>query len=81
MTLIISIIIGYLLAHIYERIGIKISNNKPLVISGWRLHHSLYGILFFALFILFQNIILLGIAIGIIVQHTLTDGFRFLSKE
>ena len=84
--------IGYFGASIYEylarKIGKKIFNKESLVLFGYKLHHSLYGLLglLFSLMlfingkIMFSEI-LLGLSFGTIVQHTVTDGFRFLSKE
>lgn len=81
MTIIVSILAGYILAYSYEKALTILSHGKPLVIAGWRLHHSLYSVLFFVSFLVFQNSIFLGLAIGILIQHTITDGFRFISKE
>lgn len=81
MTLIISIILGYIIAHLYERVIVMATKKDALIIKGYRLHHSLYGTAFLVLGFLSQNIIAIGLGVGIIVQHTLTDGFRFVSKE
>ncbi len=81
MKILFSILFGYILAHLYEKVAIVMSRGKPLVVLGYRLHHSLYGIIFLGLGYLYQQQVLYGIAVGIILQHTITDGFRFISKE
>lgn len=81
VKLVLSILFGYILAHVYEKVAIVVSRNRPLVLFGYRMHHSLYGILFVGLGYWYQSLLLFGIAIGILLQHTLTDGFRFISKE
>lgn len=81
MEILLSILFGYVLAHVYEKLAIVVSRNTPLVLFRYRLHHSLYGIMCFLLAFWFQQYILYGIGIGIIIQHTITDGFRFVSKE
>jgi len=81
MEILISIIVGYVLAHVYEKVAVVVSRNRPLVVCGYRLHHSLYGILLVGLGYWYQQPLVYGVAIGIIMQHTITDGFRFISKE
>ena len=81
MKIVSSILFGYILAHVYEKVAIVVSRKRPLVLFGYRLHHSLYGILFVGLGYWYQQSLLYSIAIGIIIQHTITDGFRFVSKE
>lgn len=81
MIMVSSILLGYILAHVYEKVATVVSRNRPLVVNGYRLHHSLYGVLCIGLGYWSQQPLLYGIAIGIIIQHTLTDGFRFISKE
>lgn len=81
MTILLMCIIGYILAHAWEYFCAHILKKTSLIIRGWRLHHSLYGLLFLILGFLLQNIFLTGIGFGIIIQHTITDGFRFISKE
>ena len=81
MEIPISIVFGYVLAHVYEKVAIVVSRKRPLVVYGYRLHHSLYGLLFMGLGYWQQQPFFYSIAIGIIMQHTITDGFRFISKE
>ncbi len=70
-----------LVAWLYEFTAINLFHKTSLIILGYRLHHSLYGVLFIVLSLINKNVFLLGFGIGIIVQHTVSDGFRFLSKE
>jgi hypothetical protein len=81
MTLIITSILGFILAYGWEYFCTHIIKRTALIILGYRLHHSLYGLLFIVLGLYVQNIILIGLGIGILIQHTVTDGFRFLSKK
>lgn len=79
-----SIILGVLTAFLYDyvakMIGTKVFHKTELVIWGFKLHHSLYGLLSFALYGVNRNVFFLGFGIGIILQHTITDGFRFIQK-
>jgi len=88
----VSILIGFVGAFLYEyctgKIDRRFFKKDALIISGYRLHHSLYGLFGLLLSILFflsgkvgVSTTLLGLSIGVIIQHTITDGFRFLSKE
>lgn len=72
-------IAGYIAAHIYENFGEKIVKKDKLIVYGYRLHHSLYALLFLALGFIDIKVAFFGI--GILIQHTVTDGFRFISKE
>lgn len=85
-------IIGYLGACVYEyaakKIGKAAFHRTTLVVFGYRWHHSIYGLigLVFSIIFFFNarltvSGILLGLSFGILIQHTVTDGFRFLSKE
>ncbi|MDA1317405.1 MAG: hypothetical protein O3B87_05305 [bacterium] len=81
---IFSIILGVLAAFLYENImlmfGTKVLHKTELVIQGYKLHHSLYALPFFAAYGLNKKIFFLGFGIGILLQHTITDGFRFIQK-
>ncbi len=81
MTLLLSSLAGFALAFIWDYFCTHVIKKASLIILGWRLHHSLYGVLLLIVGYLVQNMTLLGIGIGVLVQHTLTDGFRFISKE
>lgn len=79
---------SFLYEYLTRKIGEKYFKKDALIVKGYRLHHSLYGLigLMFSLFFFLNGRIeafqvLIGLSIGILVQHTLTDGFRFVSKE
>jgi len=84
LKFIISFILGIISAFAYESlaslVGKNIFHKEALVINGYKLHHSLYGVLFLTLAYVNRNMFLAGFGLGIITQHTLTDGFRFIQK-
>lgn len=84
LKLLISFMLGIICAYVYESlariVGKNIFNKEALVIYGYKLHHSLYGVLFLVLAYVNRNVFLAGFGLGIIAQHTLTDGFRFIQK-
>jgi hypothetical protein len=54
--------------------------------KGYHFHHSLFGIAAFLFVPLFWEesnkvIVLLGFGTGIIVQHSIKEGFRFITKD
>lgn len=81
---ILSILLGIIVAFLYENVarifGTKVLHKTELVIWGFKLHHSLYGLISFAIYGINRDIFFLGFGIGIILQHSLTDGFRFIQK-
>jgi len=81
MIWIIAISAGFLAAFAWEYFCTHILRKTSLIINGWRLHHSIYGLLFFVIGLLFSNTFITSFGVGILIQHTLTDGFRFISKE
>lgn len=87
MSLIISFILGMAFAYIYENLPFhKFIGKKALIISGYRLHHSLYGLLLILIALLnifpTNNLILISAGIGIIFEHYLTGGgLDFITKE
>ena len=74
-------------AAIYENLPFyELFNKKALVIFGYKLHHSLYGIIviIFAFFSgdISSKILLVSAGIGIILEHYLTGGgMDFVTKE
>ena len=84
LKLLISFVLGIISAYVYESlagiVGNNIFNKEALVIYGYKLHHSLYGVLFLVLAYVNRNVFLAGFGFGIITQHTFTDGFRFIQK-
>lgn len=81
ITLLLSFILGFFAVWLYEFIAINVLNKTGLIVLGYRLHHSLYGLLFIALSVVNKRAFFLGFGVGVITQHTVTDGFRFVSKE
>ena len=81
---VLSIIVGIFAAVLYENFarmfGTKVLHKTELVVWGFKLHHSLYGLLSFAIYGANKNMFFLGFGIGIILQHTATDGFKFIQK-
>jgi hypothetical protein len=84
LKLLISFVLGIISAYVYESLAGIVGNNifskEALVIYGYKLHHSLYGVLFLVLAYVNRNVFLAGFGLGIITQHTFTDGFRFIQK-
>ena len=85
--IILAFILGFIAAYVYEILAYSVAlrvfhqNNPGLIIGGYRLHHSLYGILFLILGAAHKKEFYLGFGLGIIVQHTMYDGFWFISRE
>lgn len=88
--LVSSFMIGFGLAWFWEKTTMKIGRFAHQ--GGWHFHHSLFGI--FSPFLMFAiwrknwfknktNLILLtiGLSSGVITQHTIGDGFRFITKD
>ena len=73
------LILGYIFAIAYERLVVRIFKKDQLIVNGNRLHHSLLGVFSIALSARFPYLLPFGV--GIIAQHTFTDGFHFLTKE
>jgi hypothetical protein len=81
LRLILSFLLGFFAAWIYELTMIKLFSRNGLIIWNWKLHHSLYGLLFITLGFISKKTFLVGFGVGIIAQHALTDGFWFITKE
>lgn len=84
----ISLITGFFGAYLYELFAKKVLRKDSFIVGGYRLHHSLYGLagLFASIWLALVNqnlysAVLLGFSLGIITQHTITDGCSFISKE
>jgi len=60
---------------------LQLFGGQGLILGEYRLHHSLYGLLFILLGIFTHRLTLMSFGLGIIVQHTATDGLWFLTKE
>jgi hypothetical protein len=81
IRLVVSIILGFIAAWLYELLMLNLFNGKGLIVSGWRLHHSLYGLPFLVGGFLSKKAFFAGFGLGIIAQHSITDGFWFITKE
>ncbi len=73
--------VGFVAAWFYEQIMLSVFGGNGLIVWNWRLHHSLYGLLFISLGVITRKTPLISFGVGIIAQHTLTDGFWFITKE
>ena len=84
---VIGLFTGGIGAFIYENTITKITGQRKLVISRYKLHHSLYGVLLilFAMTLgnnLNTSIVLFSAGVGVIVEHYITGGgLDFITKE
>ncbi len=87
MELIIFFVSGMIFAYIYENLPFKRYTGKnALIVFGYRLHHSLYGLLLILVAMLnifaVNNLLLISAGLGIIFEHYLTGGgLDFITKE
>ena len=87
MKYIHSFIFGFLFAYVYEFGGkhlIKLATNEVnpgLIIGCYRLHHSIYGLISFGYATIKMDTFWISFGLGIILQHTLFDGFYFITPE
>ncbi len=81
---ILSLFLGIIFAFVYEIItgiiGKKLFHQESIILLGYKLHHSLYGILSLFIFLFNKKIFYLGFGLGIILQHSITDSFNFIQK-
>ena len=75
------ILVGIISASLYEYIAVTVLKRKSLIIKGYRLHHSLFAFVFLFFALLTGQISFLLFGVGVLIQHTATDGFRFITKE
>jgi hypothetical protein len=89
-TIFFGFITGYIFAYVYEKIAFRIGkklNKTQVVFLGYKLHHSIYGLLaiIIALFFLAHIMLatfLITFGLGIIIQHYFTgDGMVFITKH
>jgi hypothetical protein len=75
-----GIIAGFSIMTIYS----KLTKGNKLVIGAYHLHHSLYSILFIVAALIIGNqsisVLLIGMAVGTIIEHTCSDRFVFVSS-
>lgn len=83
ITSFIGFLSGFIFGALWERSTKKISHLCHQ--GGYHFHHSLFGIfvLFFIPFVVDINKILFIICfgLGVITQHTIQDGFVFITKD
>jgi hypothetical protein len=72
--------LGFLVSLIFEKTTKKWALWDEKV--GWQFHHSLFGLglILVALILGEYQIELISAGVGIIVQHTFSDGFVFLRR-
>ncbi|MBT3249826.1 MAG: hypothetical protein HN846_00110 [Candidatus Pacebacteria bacterium] len=75
-----SFVFGFLFAWAYDGFAVNVLNKDALFVGKYRLHHSLYGLLFICLSLVNKKSFFMGFGLGIIAQHTITDGFWFVTK-
>ncbi len=89
MSMILGFVFGYIISEVYERIGLSFSKKiriTGLIFFGYRLHHSLYGLLTIIIALIFYNssisFLFISIGLGNITQHYFSgDGLMFITKE
>lgn len=82
LVFLLGILLGFTFGVVWVWATDKLSA-KP-IIKGYHFHHSMFTIpaLFIALFTQeVITVILLGLGIGIIIQHTYREGFKFITKK
>jgi hypothetical protein len=83
---ILIFLLGSLGGYVFGLVWVWITDKfkKKSIVEGYHLHHSLACIpaLFLALFAApYLAIFLLGGSIGVIIQHTSKEGFKFITKK
>lgn len=84
--IIFGFIVGFILTKFYEWVYLilnkKLKKQIIVKLKGFHIHHSIYGLFFIGLSTGLKNLFLLGIGLGIIVQHTIFDKkFTFIDKN
>jgi hypothetical protein len=77
----LSFVFGFFVAWLYEFLAIDVIGKDSFIINGYRLHHSLYGVFSCLMGFLNKKVFWIGFGAGVITQHIVTDGLRFVSKE
>jgi hypothetical protein len=83
---IIGLPVGFIATVIYEqgfRLVSKVRKREPIVRLGkFHLHHSLYGLLFIVCSFFTGSLLLSGIGLGVIFEHTVTEKkFVFIDRS
>lgn len=79
-------LLGVLLGFTFVEVWVWVTNkwNTKPIIKGYHFHHSMFAVPAFFIAFFTQEIItvvLIGLGIGIITQHTYREGFKFITKE
>ncbi len=83
----IGLLAGFIVSYMYETVIPIITRKKSLIINGYKLHHSLYGILLILIPFIWSNsnsqmILFITSGIGVIAEHYFTGGgLDFVTKE
>jgi len=85
-TLIIGFLIGFSMTFIYELthgfLGNKIKKEIKVVIKGFHLHHSIYGLILFIFCLMYSSPFLFALGLGTIARHTHSEKkFTFIDKN
>lgn len=87
LQFVFAFVLGFVAAYVYEVVAFNAGrqilkmDDPGLIIYGYRLHHSLYGLVFLVLWAAHRKEFYLGFGLGIIAQHMMYDGFRFVSTS
>jgi len=77
LQILLGLLAGIAAASVYElgyRIIARLRKRKPVLrVSGFRIHHSVYGIIIAAVSLWLRDYFLLSLGIGIIIQHILVE--------
>jgi hypothetical protein len=78
----LGILLGYRFCVMWVWATDKIK--KRSIVRGYHFHHSLFFISPFLLAFFFSenvSLVLWGIGTGIVIEHTLKEGFKFITRE
>lgn len=86
LEILVGIVVGIAIIILYEDMvaAAEAKAKKKLIarIKGIHLHHSLYGLIFFAIWFVYPYHILYGIGLGIIIRHTYEEKeFVFVDRS
>jgi hypothetical protein len=75
-------IFGILYQGGYDILSEK-TNSEPIVtFNGYHFHHSMYGAILIPIGFIISNPIIIGLGIGIIIEHTvLEEKYIFIEKQ
>ena len=81
---ILGLFFGFLFGFLWEKLTLRIDHLAHR--NGHHYHHSLFGLLVFLFIPMFwddlnQVLLIAGFGIGVILHHTIKEGFIFLTKD